>query len=348
MAGVSAWVYDVSLIALPSEEDLSGQDDGKKLVDTVKKDGEDFIKAIRRTLRASETEVAWFAPGELLVIGPQRTHEKAATILAELANPNARPANVRAALHARTSQRATKRRAQLELLAERQRLLTVARVHDEFGWKLLAAAYDGEVDLEALTELEIAWKTDATKKLLGSMGRGLALRSAWTVIAASRMLGNEKDLAALAAAIRDQIRPATAETVSTFEEKPDDMTALLPAVYAAMAMGDTALSAKVLAALPRETSEDPTLTGTIFATRGLLGKSLQLDDEQFTKLLKSGGVTGEDVTVLLALACHRAGGESWCTFRAARQDLLGVQPLAGSVVVLVNRLSGNVERLVRR
>jgi hypothetical protein len=346
LAGVSAWVYDVSSIAVPTKEDLSEQVDRKKLVAKVKEDGEELMKAIRRTLRASETEVAWFAPGEVLVIGPQQTHESAAAILAELADPNARPANVHAALHARTSQRAARRRAQLRVLAERQRLLAVARAHDEFGWKLLAAALDGEVDLEALTELQIAWKADATGKLLDGKGRGLALRSAWTAIAASRTLDDEKELAALAASIRGQIRSAAEKALSTFAEKPDDITAILPAVYAAMAMENAAQSAEVLAALPYETSDNATLTATIIATRGLLGESLHPHDEQLTALLTSGGVTGEDVSVLLALACHRAGGEIRHAFRVARRDLLGAQPLAGSVVVLINRLTGNVERLV--
>jgi len=43
--------------------------------------------------------------------------------------------------------------------------------------------------------------------------------------------------------------------------------------------------------------------------------------------------------VLAALASRRAGGEVWSTFRGEAPDLLGRQPLAGEVVVLINRLS---------
>jgi hypothetical protein len=109
-----------------------------------------------------------------------------------------------------------------------------------------------------------------------------------------------------------------------------------------MAMDDAALGAKVLTALPSETSDDSSLNRIVTATRGLLGEPLELGDEQLANLLASDGAPGEDVTVLLALACRRAGGDTWSTFRVARQGLLGGQPLAGSVVVLVNRLSGNV------
>ena len=44
---------------------------------------------------------------------------------------------------------------------------------------------------------------------------------------------------------------------------------------------------------------------------------------------------------LAALACHRLGGEAWETFRAGLLETLGKQPLPGSVVLLVNRLSGS-------
>jgi hypothetical protein len=52
------------------------------------------------------------------------------------------------------------------------------------------------------------------------------------------------------------------------------------------------------------------------------------------------GIQGDDLVVLTALACRRAGGEAWTAFRAESQSLLGNQPLSGAVVVLVNRLSG--------
>ncbi len=47
------------------------------------------------------------------------------------------------------------------------------------------------------------------------------------------------------------------------------------------------------------------------------------------------------MTALLAIACRRAGGETWAAYRRDATDLLGKQPLAGSVLVLINRLSGS-------
>ncbi|MBL7141371.1 MAG: hypothetical protein ISS74_10740, partial [Planctomycetes bacterium] len=38
--------------------------------------------------------------------------------------------------------------------------------------------------------------------------------------------------------------------------------------------------------------------------------------------------------------CRRTGGEAWRTFRAEARPMLGDQPLPGSVVVFISRLSG--------
>jgi hypothetical protein len=48
--------------------------------------------------------------------------------------------------------------------------------------------------------------------------------------------------------------------------------------------------------------------------------------------------SGDDLVLLAALACRRAGGEPWRAFRAEARYLLGNQPLSGGLVVLVNRL----------
>ena len=132
------------------------------------------------------------------------------------------------------------------------------------------------------------------------------------------------------------------------KDAPQDLSALLTAVYAAMAMRDPDLSTKVLAALPDEATADSPTAGAVFAARGLLGEPLPADSQQLASLIAGGRIRGEDITVLVAMACHRAGGETWAAFRAEMRGLLGKQPLPGSVVVLVNRLSGNVPQLAKR
>jgi hypothetical protein len=72
-----------------------------------------------------------------------------------------------------------------------------------------------------------------------------------------------------------------------------------------------------------------------------LGDSTRFKGEELVKVIAEAGVVGEDVMVLVAMACHRAGGDTWAAFRAQMRDLLGDQPLPGSVVVLINRLPGS-------
>lgn len=350
MPRITAWVYDVSTIALPSKEEFEKIKDQSKTVAMATENAKQFIDAVRKALRASGKEVTWFAPGQLLVIGNSKTHGRAAEMIAMLSNPAAKPAGSLAAFHKKTSARAQGREEQVQKIRELSRLIETFEVHDQFGWKLLAAALAGQVDDEALTELQIAWRAEETKKLLDGEGAGIALRSAWAITAASRLLSDHKQIAVWADQVRKRCRPAAEKAIAALKDGPQELSALLAAVYAAIAMGDADLTAELLAALPDDSPADSSTAGALFAAiaRGALGKPLRTDIEQLAKLVATGQIRGEDKTVLVALACHHAGGELWTTFRAEMRGLLGKQPLPGSVVVLVNRLSGHATLLAVR
>jgi hypothetical protein len=348
MPRISAWVYDVSTIALPSEKEFEEIGDRNKAVAMAKENAEQFVDAVRKALKASEEEVTWFAPGQLLVIGKRETHGQAAEVIAQLSDPEAKPTGSLAALHTKTSGRAQDRRERVQKVRELSRLMETIAVHDEFSWKLLAAALAGQVDEEALTELQIAWRAEETKKLLDGKGASISLRSAWAITAASRMLSGRNEISVLADSVRDGCRPAAEKAVGAIKDTPQDLAAVLAAAYAAMAIGDADLSDRVLAELPDNVTADSPTAGAVFAARGLLGESPRIDSQQLASLIAAGRISGEDITVLFAMACHRAGGETWTTFRAEMSGLLGKQPLPGNVVVLVNRLSGNVPQLARR
>jgi hypothetical protein len=337
----TAWVYDVSTIALPSQEEFKTITDQEKALAKAAEEAGQFAGAMRTYVRSTAGSVTWFAPGQLLVIGGPETHKLTAEAIEQLSDPAARPAGVLAVLHQKTSQRANQRRERVQKVRELNRLMTVAAAHDEYDWKLLAAALGGELDLEALTELQIAWKADATRKLLDGKGAVIAMRSAWAVTVASRALPDEKELAALAKTVSDQCRPAAEKTLAALSERPQDLATLLAAVYAALTMNDEAFSAKVLAALPNSTTGAASSHAARLAARGMLGDSTRFKGEELVKVIAEAGVVGEDVMVLVAMACHRAGGDTWTAFRAQMRNLLGDQPLPGSVVVLINRLPGS-------
>jgi len=339
MPGAAAWVYDVSTIALPLAKELK-QDDQAKAAAEAKEDAQQFLRTVRRAAQVSDQDMVWFAPGQLLVLGPPAMHARVADVLAKLSQPQPLQDPALAVLHGKTVARAKDRHEQLQKLEDLDRLAHTAAVHDEQSWRLLAAALGGQLDLEALTELQIAWKADATRKLLEGAGAAVALRSAWAVTAASQRLPNEKELTALAELVRRQCRSAGERAVAALAKKPQEISAVLAAVYGAMAAGDVDLTAKVLGALPQESTVDPTTGAVILAARSLLGKSGGITTEQLGKLVAQDAIVGEDATVLVALACRKSGRETWNAFRGQTRDLLGDQPLPGTVVVLVHRLSG--------
>ena len=348
MPRIAAWVYDVSTIAVPSKDEFEKIGDQNKAIAMATENAKQFIEAVRKALKASDKEVTWFAPGQLLVIGNSKTHGRAAEMIAMLSSPAAKPAGSLAVLHKKTSGRAQERQEQVRKVRELSRLMETFEVHDQFGWKLLAAALAGQVDEEALTELQIAWRAEETKRLLDGEGAGVALRSAWAITTASRMLPDRRELSAWAGQVRNQCRPAAKKTIAALKDDPQELSTILAAVYAAMVMGDANLNAKVLAALPYKPTADSPAAGIVFAARGLLSAPLRVDGEQLGSLIAAGRISGEDNTVLVAMACHRAGGELWTAFRAEMKGLLGKQPLPGSVVVLVNRLSGHAPLLAKR
>lgn len=69
----------------------------------------------------------------------------------------------------------------------------------------------------------------------------------------------------------------------------------------------------------------------------LLANSADVDQKALANTVR-GELPGEDLVGPAAFACRQAGGAAWQTFRVEARRLLGNQPLAGDVVVLVNRL----------
>jgi len=144
----------------------------------------------------------------------------------------------------------------------------------------------------------------------------------------------------LAESVRAQSRPAAEQAAAALEKTPQDVATVLAAAYGALAIDNAKLKSRVHGALAAEPA------GLVVAVGGLLENSDRIDRERLQQLITTGDVAGEDSIVLTALACRRAGGDLWSAFRAQRQDLLSRQPLPGSVVVLVNRLSGRMPEVV--
>ena len=217
-------------------------------------------------------------------------------------------------------------------------MLEVASIHDQFSWQLLASALGGDLDLEALTELQIAWKAPQTAELLGGPARPLALRSLWTIREAARTLPGNAELAALAAAADKQSQAGADAALSAIEKDRSDLGSIVGVIYAALAdPGNGEYRTKALPLLIGKTGDASGSAQLQAIGRVLLGQPTDADHKVLAELI-AGEAQGPDAIVLTALACRQAGGEQWNAFRAGSRDLLGGQPLPGEVVAIVNRL----------
>jgi Ca-activated chloride channel family protein len=339
-SGESAWVYDVSAIALPLEEDLTKLNDHNKAVAESQKAADEFLAALRTALKVDdESKIVWFAPGHLLVFGAPERHAAVARAVTTLEEGKTPAAGQLGPLAEVTRKRFAARKEKLAQSEAARRKLEVALVHDQFSWQLLSAAAGGQLDLEALTELQIAWQSTDTAELLAGPARTLVLRSLWTVCEAARALPEEKELATLASAARQLVKSAPPPKEGPGALDPKDPSAIVGALFAALANPDDREYRVQLQAIAKA-DKDETAEAASFRllARLLGGEPGDADRAQLAGAL-SGDLLGPDHAVLMALACRQAGSSHWEQFRAASRDLLGSQPLPGEVISLVNRLA---------
>jgi hypothetical protein len=112
-------------------------------------------------------------------------------------------------------------------------------------------------------------------------------------------------------------------------------------------MRDAMFTTKALPFLTKSAGTDDPLATARTIGKALLSARGEIDSATLSKVV-ADGVAGEDLTVLLAMACRRADGDSWSAFRGAARELLGEQPLDGNLVILVNRLAAGQLPLVAR
>ncbi len=351
----SAWIYDVAETALPTETELKGLADYEKKTAAAKKAADTFIAAARKVLGGTEDTVVWFAPGQILVVGDAGRHAAAAKFFAILADPKGSLDGDLAEFQKATAKRAEGRKDAAAKMCEAGQKVRTAQAMSSGSWRLLAGAARGELDLEALTEVEVAWRDPATAGFLKGPGATIVLRSFWSIADAARALPREEELKIAAKAARERSRPAAEAAIGALEKSAGDAAAYFQVLYAAMAMRDDEAFVARAAALLQKADAAKFGRWPVIAA-ALLGQAGKIDakamGDLFTELLglggqgrptltaaQQGGIGENDVYALTALACRRAGGDVWNQFRAQSRDLIGRRPLSGSVVVFISSLS---------
>jgi Ca-activated chloride channel family protein len=341
LPGVSAWVYDVATLVRPTKAELGEEKDQQKLLKKQQALTSAFLAALQKEFGA-EKEIDWFGPGQLLVIGDLKRQQAAGQLLTLLADSNAKPPESLIALHKQTVARAAAHGPVAEKLREAGRIEHVAMTVDAFGWPLLSSATIGQTNDEALTELEIAWRDPAMAKLLDSDAGALALKSFWQINEAAAASPDDARLQKLAATARKLATPTAEKALAAFKANRDDVSAYARALYAALALGRNDANVQEsfsLLAAPRD-AKSPLHRVAILADALLSEKVGDAQTQALTQLV--GEPAGsEELVVLTALACRRAGGEAWSAFRRNSDDILGKAPLRGDVIVLISRLAGS-------
>ena len=142
---------------------------------------------------------------------------------------------------------------------------------------------------------------------------------------------------ALAAAARKACQPFAEKPLEVLKQNAVDQPSLFGAIYFALANPDDAAYRAKLKPYLVKPSGDDTAADLRTLGRLLLETPTEADRAELVRMLGEG-VWGEDRVALAAFASRKLGGTAWETLRASSRDVLGSQPLAGDVVVLVNRL----------
>ena len=338
------WVYDVSGIAMPSAKEISEIKDHEKRLELIHEDAQAFLKAVREHLGAPDHAVIWYAPTQVLVFGDAKRHAKAANLFADLADPKVAFDGHLPDLHKTTSARAEVRTPVLEKLRaarEKGRVLAAIRA---YTWRLLADAAAGRVDDQALTHLRVAWQDPGVDDLATHEAAALPLlRSAWALTEAGDLTKDDA-VRKLAHTARTRSAPARTQVIERLEKTPHDLQAAEGLLYAALTTRNDVLDVRDDALRLLAARDDQKLPSPMAAVRLLAEALLKPADAADAKALGEALLAGPrclrgpDLVVFAALACRRAGGEAWRTFRAEARPLLGDQPLPGGVAVFVGRL----------
>ncbi len=370
LPGNAAWVYVVGDLAMPSRKEL-GDKTGTDSVQTALKQ---FLNAIRIIInqegesRVHPGSAVLIDPAHLLVYGNKEVHARVAAFLNVLTDPKEKMRTITGLnlsqkelrllrkLQKDTSARWTARagaRKRRTATSHQRRVVTVL---DIFSWQLLASTHRGQVDLEALTELQIAWSSPNITKVVEGANGWIAIRSAWIISESARIHSKHGELGSLAQKVLAVIQKHFESTTKVLKEGAEDLDRYLSLLYSVLSLENgkaldshfggsvTVNLADAKRLLIRQT-RNSRLDTMRTLTAALIAPSLQTDGA-LLRAISTNQIQGDDLVVLTGLAAWHRGGRVWRTFREEIPYIVGSQPLNGHVILIINRMGA--ARLVLR
>ena len=208
------------------------------------------------------------------------------------------------------------------------------------SWQLLASAFGGKIDKEALTTLQKAWEDPMLETVIAGGNQYIAMRSAWCIRTATQAVPNNTELAALSKRVLSKV-----SEIKLLELRDNSLYTYLSTLYAVLAQPEDVRSAKdkdITKALLTKVDEDAHID---IKTARLVAEGLLKPSERNDKALQAALVThniyGNDLVLLTCLLSKNRGGQLRRTFREEFPHIARQRQLNGHVVVIISRIEAS-------
>ena len=351
MPGSSVWGYDVHDIVIPWVDAALDEEAPQESI-------ENALTRSLKTLKIAVVSKADSQPkpdsatlidlNRVLIYGDPDVHERMNRFLEVLQDGESDitritggelPEEARADL--KTLQKLTA--AQSKTFAKTRELRISTKVRQRLvidlqtaSFQLLAGALKNEIDLEALTRLQMAWTSPQLEAVVAEDPLHVA-RSAWCIRTAAQAVPTDMELTALSENVLSKIKQMK------MLKSDDSEVVYLHTLYTVLAhqTGNTHDREvnKVFKTIIKKV-EDVDLGTTRLIAEGLLSPS-EKNDRALQAALAAYQIYDEDLVLLTCLIAKRRGGELWRTFWEELPDITNQSRLSGHILVLVNRIAAS-------
>ena len=346
MPVTSIWGYNVQdfAIILTSKLDENASTEDVANVLSV------FHQAIRTVINQKDDSgikpgsAVLINSGLLLVYGAPDVHEKVKRFLEALKDSTLDIASIPDHALSKEAREDLKALQQLttdnwKRFAEARERAAAAQAHQPIAtdlmtmsWRLLSEAINGEIDLEALTRLQMAWEEPQINTVIeDEYLLHFAMRSAWCIRTAAQVVSTDAELATFSQDVLSKVGK-----IKVLEPREDSFaSACFGTLYAVLALQDGSSHEARRALMRGDTNAYIEMVRLI--AESLLSPSEE-SDKALAAALSSHQISDDDLLLLVGLVAKRRGGHLWQTFREELPDIVRQNSINGQVLVIINRL----------
>ena len=350
MQGASVWGYNIYDIVIPL---IKAEFDEAAPLKSVENALTGFLKTIKvfadqkaRAQLASDSAVL-IDLNRLLIYGNPDVHEKVNRFLELLRDDETDIASIiedelpeEIYINLKTLQKLTA--AQSKTFAEIREVTAAAAAYDRVvadletaSLQLLAAAVNDEIDIEALTRLQMAWAAPQLEPVIQKekYGQLLGIRSVWCIYTAAQAIPTHAELATLSEHVLSK-----AKEIELLKSQGDSAAAYLGTLYAVLVRQNGITYEATRTLIKQRESVFKKIVSLI--AESLLSPS-EDNDEALQAALSVHQIYGDDLLLLTGLIAKQRGGQLWQTFREELPYIAKQNSVNGHILVILNRLEAS-------